>query len=119
MSHFNVNQYEAILEVVKANDGVIADDHGQGRTLKIAGIAILRRANEERGVVVPLIETKVGFCLNNLYLQEGQVHVSRNSVGGLIENGKHADLKSAVEAFNADQVDNQWTMGSLERIAYL
>lgn len=119
MSHFNAGQFDEIVAVVKANNGLVGDDHGVGRTRTIAGLAIFRKPGVKKGIVVPLIETPVGFCLNHMYLQDGQVRVSRDSVGGNVENGKHASLQAAVEAFNRDQEHNQWSMGVLERCVYL
>lgn len=120
MSHFNAYQFDDIVAIVKANDGVIGDDHNNSKdTIKIAGLGIFRKPGVQKGIVVPLCSSTVGFCLNHMYLENGEVRVSRNSVGGVIETGKHANLQAAVEAFNADQAHNQWSMGVLERVVYL
>jgi len=120
MSHFNAAQFDEIVAIVQANDGVIGDDHNSGKdTMKIAGLAIFRQPGVQKGIVVPLCSNTAGFCLNHMYLENGEVRVSRNSVGGLIETRLHASLQAAVEAFNADQVHNKWSMGVLERAVYL
>jgi len=120
MSHFNAGQFDEIVAVVKANEGVIGDDHNNGNgTMQIAGLGIFRKPGVQKGIVVPLCHSKIGFCLNHMYLEDGAVRVSRDSVGGLIETGKHASLQAAVEAFNRDQEHNQWSMGVLERVVYL
>jgi hypothetical protein len=120
MSHFNAGQFDEIVAVVQAANGVVGDDHNCGtRTMTIAGLGIFRKPGVQKGIVVPLCSSKVGFCLNQMYLEDGQARVSRDSVGGLIETGKHASLQAAVEAFNRDQEHNQWSMGVLERVVYL
>jgi hypothetical protein len=112
--------YETILELAKEAKGIIQDDHNQGRNkITLAGVAIFRKEGSSKdGHVVGLYNSKA-FCLNGLYVDDGEVHVSTFSVGGTVLPMDHeGDVKAAVEAFNASQADNQWSMGTLDRAVY-
>jgi hypothetical protein len=116
MIKFTAANMNNITEIVVANNGHIVDDHRDTGTLKIAGVALLLKAGQDEGFVVALCDSKY-FSLNRMYIKEGKVHVSRDSVAGAVVPMKYENsLTQAIDAFNAEQLDNRFTNGSLTNV---
>lgn len=115
-SNLTIENYNAVVAAVRANEMVVGNDHNCGTgTYTATGVAAL--VNGDRVTPVLLVDARY-FSLNLLYLdKDGKPRVSRNSVGGVLEpmNNEYK-LDKTIQKFNDDQVGNQWTMGSLEHV---
>lgn len=111
--------YDTIVELATAAKGLVQDDHNQGRNkIQLAGIAILKKQGSDKANVVGLYNA-TAFCLNGLYVKDGEVHVSTMSIGGNVYPNNHDnDLRKAVEAYNLGQKENPFSSGDLERVVY-
>ena len=114
-SILTIENYNAVLAAFKEAKGVVADDHNGGmRTIKAAGIAALVKGDK---VTPVLLADSRYFSVNHVYLLRGEVRVSRTSVGGVVFPQDHdMDVVKAVEAYNAQQVDNPFTCGQLMHV---
>lgn len=115
-TNLNIENYNTVVEAVRANNFVVGDDHNTGTgTHKAAGVAAL--VHEDRVTPVLLIDARA-YCLNLLYIDDdGKPRVSTKSVAGNIEAFRHGyKLDKSVEAFNKAQENNKWTLGSLEHV---
>jgi len=105
-------EFNNILDVVKANRGLIFDDHDPkgGRTLKLAGIGGFVIGDTIRPVA--LLNGTI-FCLNSVYLSDttGSPRLSRSSIGGNVD-ARGTSLTDAIEAFN----NGEYTRGKLEQV---
>lgn len=112
----NLENYNAVVEAIKANNYLVGDDHNSGKDFhKAAGIAAL--VKDDRITPVLLIDAQA-FCLNLTYLDdEGKPRVSTKSVAGNIEGFRNGyKLDKSVEAYNTSQANNKWTSGKLEHV---
>ena len=93
--------------------GLITDDHGGGKTIQLWGVATLEKGDKQ--TVVALIDATY-FCLNGVYLDaRGGVHLSTNSVGGVIElHG--APVEDGVARYNAEQSGYPFSSGQLTNV---
>lgn len=108
--------FAQIVAAVNACGGVIRDDHGAGRTLKVSGIGNLQRG--DRKFAVPFCDSKY-FCLNALYIGEnGEARVSRDSIGGTVELFG-APLADGILGYNASQSTNLFTASFITDVHYL
>lgn len=99
-------EFDFIIETLKKNNNVIIDDHGNGnRTLNAIAISTFTNPH---GKVFYVPHTKTPHCLNYLYVGwDDQVHVSRNSVGGVIDYRSSKDLCSEIELFNTHDQEEE------------
>ena len=102
-----MSKFENILAVLKASKNTIVDDHGRCRRL-LNAIAI-SKFTTPAGKVHAVPHVSAAHCLNRLYIceKDGLVHVSRDSVGGVIEYRNSSDLAVEVEIFNRHDVEEE------------
>lgn len=103
----------AIFELAKAAGGSIQDDHCVGRKIVLKGLATLDRNGKQ--TVVALCPGMY-FCLNRVYQKEGVVHLSRDSVGGVLELMNKETMAEAVSVYNEKQSVNPWTSGDINNV---
>jgi len=113
----NVNNFAAIVDAINFTSGRILDDHHGAGGMTVAGIAELVKGDSRIPVVLC---RSIYFSLNRLYLDErGIPHVSRESVGGVVKCLDGITLEQGVTNYNAAQVGQKFSCGSLESIHYL
>jgi len=116
MSRTQQATFAQVLEAIKANNLKVSDDHNNNREDRsIGGLAELVNKNGHRHIVGLYANTH--FCLNIVYLDDetGKATISRTSVGGNINSAANG-LQAGVDKYNAAQVDNQWSCGTLENV---
>jgi hypothetical protein len=97
-----IKTFEAIQAAIIANNGMVIDDHRSGREpaeqlRKVHGIA---KYAKDTVYLCSADETPY-FCLNGMYVdEEGKPHLSRWSVGGVIETRNHGGLMEGIRAYN-------------------
>lgn len=93
----NVQNAVKVMAALVESGGRYIDDHnGQETSVKYA--AIFQRPDQE-DIIVPLL-TGTYFCLNGMHIAEdGKVHLSRWSVGGVID-GRTMTLQESIDHFN-------------------
>lgn len=104
-----IENYNTVLEAVKANNGYIIDTHGGRRSpYQAAGIAALVKGDK----VMPVLLCHGSyFCLNPLHKEsDGTVSLSSWSVGGTVFTHQHGGLEEAIQAYNKEQAD--WALSS-------
>jgi len=110
-----VNNFEQVLNAIKANNLKVNDDHNLERGLRpIHGLGELVTKGGTRHVVGLY---KNHFCLNIVYLDDetGMPHISTRSVGGNVD-GVTAGLQAGVDKYNDKQVGNVHSCGTLESV---
>lgn len=108
--------FDVVVATTQAQLGLVADDHSDHRSLKLAGIAALTLGDSV--IPVALIKSKA-FSLNRLYLKDGKVRVSREAVGGaVIPMNFNDDVKAAVDDYNDQVANSRMEVGSLQQIQY-
>ncbi|MNG47131.1 hypothetical protein D3C79_49980 [compost metagenome] len=113
----NVNNFAAIVEAINFTSGRILDDHHGASGMTVAGIAELVKGDSRIPVVLC---RSIYFSLNRLYLDERAIpHVSREAVGGVVKCLDGITLEQGVTNYNAAQVGQKFSCGSLESIHYL
>lgn len=93
----NVQNAVQVMAALVESGGRYIDDHnGHETTVKHA--AIFQRPDQE-DVIVPLLSGTY-FCLNGMHIApDGKVHLSRWSIGGVID-GRTMTLQESVDHFN-------------------
>lgn len=116
ISQQNLANFNALVEVLKQNNGRVVDDH-QGRTEEnytLAGVAALVKGDRVRAVA--LCNSRY-FSVNEMYLEDGKVHISRTSIGGAVmPMDYNMDIVRAVEGYNTDQAGYPFSSGQLEHV---
>lgn len=102
-------------ELIKSG-GVIWDDHNGGSESKLVGLAALVLG--DKVVAVGLHKTDF-FSLNRVYLKDGKVHLSADSVGGTLFPVNFKDLWDCINDYNDKQVTNKFSCGTLENVMSL
>ncbi len=102
--------FETIVAAVKANNGIVGDDHNNGtRTLKLDGLAAYEKGNKI--TLVGLINSRA-FCLNEVYLTtEGKPRISKWATGAVIELRDGMNLHKGIESFNTAMATHEFTEG--------
>lgn len=105
--------FEQIVAAVKANGGVVIDDHNNTNENRQLGGVGLFSNKDGRTVAVALLEDNY-FCLNEVYLDKetGKPHLSTRSVAGNVIT-KGVTIAEGVENYNTQQTTNKWSNGSL------
>lgn len=108
----SIDNYSVIVDGVNKSNGFIDDDHDPLNRAMLSGIALLHR----NGDVTPVgLFDDEHFSLNEIYLKDGKVRLSRRSVGGLmfrdtkmVFGGKVAvDLVESVVEYNSIHSTNE------------
>lgn len=102
-------------ELIKSG-GVIWDDHNGGFESKLAGLAALVLGDK---VVAVGLHKADFFSLNRVYLKDGKVHLSADSVGGTLFPVNFKDLWDCINDYNEKQVNNKFSCGTLENVMSL
>lgn len=105
--------HAAIYEMVKAAGGSIIDDHSTGHNIVLKGLATLDHKGVQR--VVALC-AGIYFSLNHVYEEDGVVHLSRNSVGGVVKLLNKETMAEAIDVYNKAQATSPWTTGSINNV---
>lgn len=94
-----VSSANEILAVLKANGGLIIDDHDRnGKPFKASHVARFTNDGEEHIVQV---YPNVPFSINPVTLDEdGEPHLRKWSIGGTVRPDVHGSLDEAVAAYN-------------------
>lgn len=102
-------------ELIKSG-GVIWDDHNGGFESKLVGLAALVLGDK---VVAVGLHKADFFSLNRVYLKDGKVHLSADSVGGTLFPVNFKDLWDCINDYNDKQVTNKFSCGTLENVMSL
>lgn len=106
-----MQQYFEISDALIKSEGVIWDDHNGGSESKLVGMAALFTGKE----VIPVgLHSADFFSLNRVYLKDGKVHLSSESVAGVLFPVNHRDLWECINDYNEKQVGNKFSCGTLE-----
>lgn len=89
-----------ILAILKTNSGTYIDDHH--RHEKTTGIAKAIAVHGNH--VVLLCPDARYFSVNRLYVENGQVHLSPISVGGVVSMSKGETLEEAIKVYNEEEM---------------
>lgn len=95
-----VTTFDAVHAAILANNGMIHDDHHngypEGPMRKVVAIGKFGKHT-----VFLCGDDVQHFCLNGMYVDhKGIAHLSRWSVGGIVEPKRYGGLKNAVEQHN-------------------
>lgn len=103
MTKLSTIAMEKVMTVINNGATTFINDHND-KVEKMVGYIILD--NEH---VCPVIDNPIGFCLNPLYMDENkEVCLSRASVGGSINVGRHGSLERAIEAYKKDAEESEF-----------
>lgn len=102
-------------ELIKSG-GVVWDDHNGGSEGKLVGLAAL--VLDDKVVTVGLHKADF-FSLNRVYLKDGKVHLSADSVGGTLFPTNFKDLWDCINDYNDKQINNKFSCGTLENVMSL
>lgn len=103
-----------IVEAVKAAGGVVWDDHGPtGTKTKLWGVATLDKGGKQQVVA---LHGSDYFSVNKLYVYKGEIHLSTESVGGVVSTFKHGSVEAAIEAYNEEQKTAIFSCGTLNNV---
>jgi hypothetical protein len=106
-----MERYFEIADALIKSGGVIWDDHNDGSEGKLIGMAALVKGDQ----VIPVGLHKADFfSLNRVYLEDGKVHLSRESVAGVLFPVHHRDIWECINDYNEKQVNNKFSCGTLE-----
>lgn len=115
----NIENFNVVVEALKASNGIVGDDHSNGDgTMKAAGIAALVKGDS---IIPVLLCNSRYFSLNLMYVDKnGKPRVARESVGGVvIPQDFDMNLMKAVEGYNANQEGSEFSCGKLEHVHYV
>jgi hypothetical protein len=107
-----MQQYFELSNALIKSGGVIWDDHNGGSEGKLFGLAALFTGKE----VIPVGLHKADyFSLNRVYLKDGKVHLSDESVAGtLFPVNFDGDVWDCINDYNEKQAGNKFSCGTLE-----
>lgn len=107
-----MQQYFELSDALIKSGGVIWDDHNGGSEGKLFGLAALFTGKE----VIPVALHKADyFSLNRVYLKDGKVHLSDESVAGTLFPVNFAgDVWDCINDYNEKQIGNKFSCGTLE-----
>lgn len=112
-----MQRYNEIQEVLIKGNGKVWDDHHDGREITLAGLAALSKDGKITAVG---LHDADHFSLNRVYLKDGVVHLSRDSVAGvLFPVNFNGDLLLTVVKYNEQQVNNEFSCGTLVKVMTL
>lgn len=108
----------SVAEKVKETGFVIHDDHMGGRpNYEIQGVGMLSVYTTEGNIIrrYPVALHKGKYCLNSLYIckEDGKVHLSTFSVGGVVNGMSTEDIME----HNKEMLDQGWGFQVLEIVA--
>lgn len=106
-----MERYFEIGNALIKSEGVAWDDHNGGSEIKLKGVAAL--VIDDKAIPVGLHDSDY-FSLNRLYLKDGKVHLSRESVGGTLFPVNFSDLWECIIDYNEKQITNKFSCGTLE-----
>jgi len=106
-----MNRYKEIEKALIESNGVIWDDHNGGYESKLMGCAALVAGDKIHAVGLHDADF---FSLNRLYLKDGKVHLSTESVGGVLFPVNFKDVWDCINDYNEKQINNPFSCGTLE-----
>lgn len=113
-----VSTANAVLAVLKANGGLIVDDHNRnGKPFKASHVARFSKDGKEHIVQV---YPNTPFCINPVTIgNDGVPHLRTMSIGGTIRPDLHASLDIAIAAFNDGNKSVPWDAGKIIEVITL
>lgn len=103
-----------IVEAVKAAGGMVFDDHKPtGTKTKLWGVATLDKGGKQQVVA---LHSSDYFSVNKLYPHRGEIHLSTDSVGGVVSTFKYGSVEAAIEAYNESQKEAVFSCGTLNNV---
>lgn len=107
-----MERYFEVSNALIKSGGVIWDDHNGGFESKLFGMAALFTGKE----VIPVGLHKADyFSLNRVYMKDGKVHLSDESVAGtLFPVNFDGDVWDCINDYNEKQAGNKFSCGTLE-----
>lgn len=106
-----MERYFEISNALIKSEGAAWDDHNGGSEIKLKGMAAL--VIGDQAIPVGLHHGDY-FSLNRVYLKDGKVHLSQESVGGTLFPANFSDLWECIIDYNEKQVGNKFSCGTLE-----
>lgn len=106
-----------VINALGMHDGKYIDDHVGGEGAMKTAYAVAVHGNE----AVLLHNSEPYFCINRMYVDaDGIAHLSRSSVGGLLEVKQHGGLENAIAVYNdpSSWVEG-WKQTLVENVVYL
>lgn len=106
-----MERYFEVSNALIKSEGVIWDDHNGGFESKLIGLAALFNGKE----VIPVgLHSGDYFSLNRVYLKDGKVHLSDESVAGVLFPVNFRDVWDCINDYNDKQAGNKFSCGTLE-----
>ena len=98
----NYGAIGAFINALKNNNNVLVDDH-TGEEKAVDHIALFGNLDNQKIVYLPHSSkwNSGMYCsVNELYIEDGVVHLSTRSIGGVIQHSQGCTLPLACEAYN-------------------
>ncbi|MNP88957.1 hypothetical protein D3C85_13510 [compost metagenome] len=100
----------AIIEVVKASNFVLKDEHDNTgeRELHLAGVAVYQNGDRQDVVALFSKDFSSYYCLNRIAVRDGKPAVTRDNCGGIVSeatNDPVADVKAIIDNIAWDSVE--------------
>lgn len=109
-------QQAAIIYELAENGQMVIDDHrAEKAARKCSAVLVFVDGRRNTHLCYGFEESETtAFSLNPLYMKEGQIHLSINSVGGTLFLSKSLD--EAVSEFNEASANTPWACGHIQEI---
>ena len=109
--------FDSILASLKSNRNQYFDDHDRVPDFGTSETGRTAHAIAKLGKYVVLLDKNGAYSINNLYLQNGRVRLSKTSVGGTIDMRDGKTLAQAVQEYN--DFDNVIPRAKITDLTYL
>ena len=98
----NYGTIGVFINALKNNNNMLVDDH-TGEEKAVDHIALFGNLDNQKIVYLPHSSkwNSGMYCsVNELYIEDGVVHLSTRSIGGVIQHSQGRTLEEACEAYN-------------------
>ena len=108
----DINQANAaVIEKIKACDGLINDDHRPNGKIQISHVGVFQQGPQAKNPVLVALLDGVLFCINHIDTTGGEISLSRNSVGGTVD-AVSLSMEERCQRYN----DNEGSLGKFLEI---
>ena len=111
----SVKQTTIIATMIENGQMVIDDHRAKKDARKCSAVLVFVDGRRNTHLCYGFEENETtAFCLNPLYMEDGQIHLSTHSVGGTLFLSKSLD--EAVSEFNEASANTPWACGHIQEI---
>ena len=103
--------HEAVIEKIKACDGLINDDHRPNGKIQISHVGVFIQSDKAKNPVLVALLDGVLFCINHIDITGEAPTLSRNSVGGTVD-AVSLSMEERCQRYN----DNEGSLGKFLEI---